>query len=428
MYLLKPFYRFVLVVSSFVWPSLSLAMLCASPPDVGIPDNSINAFPSDFNPGTPATIDVVVPAGFEGVIDDLNVQLTITHAYVGDLIVTLTSPAGTVVTLIDRPGRAGGVGGHGCSQNNIDVVLDDEAATEADLQCSTTDPAIGGTQQPFGNLSDFDGEAISGTWTLTAEDYFPLDPGTFVADGICFSGATTPVTISQFKSRRKGRSLEFKWETSSESFNLGFDLWGKVDGQWQQLNKRLIESDSLDSVAPQNYRHRVNLLKIEGDVSEVGISSYSSSGKEDFYGPFEIGERYGEAAVPKYVDWAYQRSLHDKAMIDAGYVKIKRRWVKNNARRQARQARQENRFPSVIFDIESAAMYRVSYEDLLAIGVDLKGMPIYKLSLTRAGVAIPRLVRSNGTGPKKKFGPCSMAMGRQSQILAMLRLSHTCCL
>ena len=407
MSVLNRFYLSLVVFLSVAWPSVSLAMVCASPPNVVIPDDSINTNPSDANPGTAATIDVVVPASFEGTVTDLDVQLTITHAYVGDLIVTLTSPAGTVVTLIDRPGRAGGVGGHGCSQANIDVVLDDSAATEADLQCSATDPAIGGTQQPFGNLSDFVGDAIAGTWTLTAVDYFPLDEGTFIANGICFSGATTPVTISQFESRRKGRSLEFKWETSSESFNLGFDLWGNVNGEWQQLNKRLIEADSLDSVEPQRYRRKVNILKVDGDVTEVGISSFSTSGQEDFYGPFDIGEQYGEAAVPKYVDWTQQRSLHDKAMAEAGYVKIKKRWVKNNSRRQARQKRQEDRFHSTILDIESAGIHQVSYEDLLAAGVDLKGMPVHKLSLTRGGVAVPRRVFRNGSKSKRRFGPGS---------------------
>lgn len=392
---------------SLLWSQNALATLCASPPNVDIPDDSINSNPSDSNPGTPATIDIVIPASFEGTITDLDVQLTIIHAYVGDLIVTLESPAGTVVTLIDRPGRAGGVGGHGCSRANIDVVLDDEAATEADLQCASPAPAIGGTQQPFGNLSDFDGEAIAGTWTFTAVDFFPLDPGTFIADGICFSGATTPVTISQFQSKRKGPSLQFKWETSSESFNLGFDLWGNVDGEWQQLNKRLIESDSLDSVEPQSYRRRINLLKVDGDVSEVGISSYSTSGQEDFYGPFEIGEQYGEAAVPNYIDWTEQRALHDKAMVDAGYVKIKGRWVKDNFKRQARKERQESRFESVLFDVESAGIYKISYQEVLAMGVDLKGMPLHKLSITRGGVAVPRMILNQDPKYKRRFGPGS---------------------
>lgn len=404
----KSFYMPFAILGMLFWPSVSVAMLCANPPDVVIPDDSINTGASDLNPGSPGIIEVVIPPGAEGTITDLNIQLSIDSTWVGDLIVTLTSPAGTVVTLIDRPGRGiGGAGGFGCSEDDIDVILDDSATTEAELQCATTAPAIGGTQQPFGNLSDFNGESISGTWTFTAVDFFPADQGTFSADGICLTGVTNPVTISQFKSRRQGKSLVFDWETSSESFNLGFDLWGNVDGEWQQLNRRLIESDSLDSVKPQQYRHRVNALKVEGDISQVGISSYSSSGKEDFYGPFEIGQEYGEAAVPEYVDWAYQRSLHDKAMIEAGYIKTKNRWRKNSVRKQARQDRQKRRFPRVIFDIESDGMYRITYEELLNQGINLNRMPLHKLSLTRDGVAIPRAVFNSKTKSKRRFGPGS---------------------
>src|SRR5262249_44815275 len=49
---------------------------------------------------------------------DMNVRLDLNHAFDSDLIITLTSPAGTVVTLVNRRGGSG--------QNFTNTLLDDE--------------------------------------------------------------------------------------------------------------------------------------------------------------------------------------------------------------------------------------------------------------------------------------------------------------
>jgi len=288
-----------LLTSSNLWG------MCGVGANIDIPDDSVNGGASDANPGTPGVMTIEVPAGAVGTITDLDIQLAIDIAFPGDLIVTLTSPSGTTVTLIDRPGRAddgSGTGGFGCGfgNTNINVTLDDDATTAAEGVCAGT-PAISGVLSPTGNLSDFNGETLSGTWTLTATDFFPADQGTFLTTSNCLSVTTTPVTVSSVKTRKRGKFLIFDWQTATEAFNLGFHLWGKVDGQWQQLNNRLIAAESVDSLTPTDYRKRINLLNLEGDVTEVGLSALSTAGQEDFYGPFDIGESYGEQSIPRKV-------------------------------------------------------------------------------------------------------------------------------
>ncbi len=161
---------------------------------------------------------------FTDPILDLNFNLAINHTWIGDLIVTLTSPAGTVVTLINRPGTPPGT--FGCGRNNIDVLLDDEAATTAESQCTNPPPALGGTRQPNGSLSAFDGETLEGTWTLTVTDNAGQDTGSLLATTCIDSSTTTPVTLGLFESKLKGDRLQAKWQTSSETFNVGFNLWG----------------------------------------------------------------------------------------------------------------------------------------------------------------------------------------------------------
>jgi len=111
-----------------------------------------------------------------GVITDLDVGVLITHTYVGDLRVTLTHvDTGTVVTIIDRPGAPTTT--FGCSGDNINATLDDEASLPVEGQCRAATPTISGLVKPNNPLSAFDGEGLGGTWRLTVTDWATLDHG-----------------------------------------------------------------------------------------------------------------------------------------------------------------------------------------------------------------------------------------------------------
>ncbi len=106
-------------------------------------------------------------------ITDLDVRLDLTHAYVGDLSVTLEHVStGTVVNLIDRPADGA------CSGDDILVTLDDEAALPVADQCASPPPALGGSLRPEAPLSAFDGERLDGTWRLWVTDSAAGDSGT----------------------------------------------------------------------------------------------------------------------------------------------------------------------------------------------------------------------------------------------------------
>jgi subtilisin-like proprotein convertase family protein len=114
--------------------------------------------------GTPTiTSTINIPAG--GTITDVNVlNLVGTHTYINDLVVTLTSPQGTVVTLFSQI----------CNdQDNFNINFDDAAAS-ATLPCP---PTGGGTFQPLGVLSAFNGQNSAGNWILTISDVADQDGG-----------------------------------------------------------------------------------------------------------------------------------------------------------------------------------------------------------------------------------------------------------
>lgn len=129
-------------------------------------------------PTTVATITstlTIPPCG--GTITDVNVKnLDITHTWIDDLVIDLTSPAGTTVRIMNRPCN---------SEDNILINFDDEAASP-NYPCP---PTNNGTYQPYNPLSGFDGQDLAGTWTLTIMDIFAQDGGTLNAWGleICYA-------------------------------------------------------------------------------------------------------------------------------------------------------------------------------------------------------------------------------------------------
>ena len=103
-------------------------------------------------------------------ITDLNLRLDISHSYVEDMIITLTSPAGAAASIIYN-GAA-----DGCSGDNL-VTLFDDASINA-LACNLGGNAFPEVDyMPSNPLSIFNGELTQGDWTLSVEDTFSSDQG-----------------------------------------------------------------------------------------------------------------------------------------------------------------------------------------------------------------------------------------------------------
>lgn len=118
-------------------------------------------------------------AGCAGdVITDLHVTLQIQHTWVGDLQISLTSPAAGPILIVDRPGVPA-LGAFGCSSDDYDVELYDTAGGgSVENQCSAVPPAIAGDRVPSpGLLAAFDGETLNGNWTLGITDAAAGDSG-----------------------------------------------------------------------------------------------------------------------------------------------------------------------------------------------------------------------------------------------------------
>jgi subtilisin-like proprotein convertase family protein len=102
------------------------------------------------------------------------------HTWVGDLVITLTSPTGTTVTLMNRPGSIFNEG------NNFCNTLLDDSATASIQSILFTNAPFAGTFRAASPLSAFNGEIGNGTWILNVSDPAELDTGNVRAFSLSF--------------------------------------------------------------------------------------------------------------------------------------------------------------------------------------------------------------------------------------------------
>jgi subtilisin-like proprotein convertase family protein len=157
--------------------------------------------PAVFIPDANAT-GVGIPlnvSGFTGNIEDLNFRFDgssctsaagattvgLDHTWVGDLVVTLTSPQGTTVTLMNRPG------GGGDGNNFCNTTLDDEGGVSSIQNINAAGAPYTGAFTPASPLAAFRGQNPNGTWTLRVSDRVGSDTGSVRAFSLVLTGAAS---------------------------------------------------------------------------------------------------------------------------------------------------------------------------------------------------------------------------------------------
>ncbi len=152
-----------------------------------IPSNSISTISSVLN----------IPV--DKTIADVNASIQATHSYVGDLDAHLVAPNGAIIVLFDRPGYPGTT--FGCSGNNVELVLDDQAALDAaalESSCANPPPALNGIYQPINPLAVMNGQSAKGNWTMVVTDNYAQDGGSLNAWGLtfCFADSIPTGTLT----------------------------------------------------------------------------------------------------------------------------------------------------------------------------------------------------------------------------------------
>lgn len=178
----------------------------ALPDDIGTPFNSSLNF-SAFPPG----------AVINSVGDILSVCVSMEHSFLGDFVLKLTAPNGTVLTLHEQGGGGTYVGG----ANDLDGVnpVPGECwdycfsptatwGTWANSAAGGSTPhvmmggnppsnaLVPGTYSAVGSFNSLVGSPLNGTWTLTFTDIWQIDNGSICSWGINFDPAILPPDVS----------------------------------------------------------------------------------------------------------------------------------------------------------------------------------------------------------------------------------------
>lgn len=150
---------------AFVGPTTASAQTFSSGPiNLAIPD------------GSAAGVTAIINApGSTGIISDLDVRINANHTWVGDLIFRVTSPDGSMVTLLDRPGIPPGFFGNSSNLNGS-YLFDDDAMASFPEAAGGTDVAPG-SYRSADALAVVNGEMGAGDWTLFVSDNAGLDFG-----------------------------------------------------------------------------------------------------------------------------------------------------------------------------------------------------------------------------------------------------------
>jgi len=143
----------------------------ASSPALAIPDVSF-------------VTDSVIVAGAGTYLSKLVLNLAVTHTENADLDITLTSPAGTIVTVsTDNGGALDDVfNGTACDPDGTDTITDHVY----------TNLVVATPLTPEGAFDNFLGQDPNGTWTLTITDDLSGDVGTLVSWSLDVTTAVPP--------------------------------------------------------------------------------------------------------------------------------------------------------------------------------------------------------------------------------------------
>lgn len=184
------------------------------------------------------------------------------------------------------------------------------------------DPSLGLVLPLRGGVDNGDEDLVCDSPTASLCDdrseIFTLSSGTTVAD-LDFAYqrdfATTPVTMTYFSSTGSSSSIEFIWETENEIGHAGFQLYARIDGQWQLISD-LIGSEPGSALMIRSYQYSVSGI----DAQWFALIDVSSQEEVTPHGPFKLGQEYGQNTVElEPYDWSRMQVLEpsdDEISID----------------------------------------------------------------------------------------------------------------
>jgi len=192
-----------------------------------------NNTPADIPDNDPSGVNSVISVADDITIFDTSTYLDITHTWIGDLVVTLTSPAGTSATLVNKSGG---------SADDI--------------------------KQAFASGA-FNGESAMGNWTLNVVDTYAADTGNINNWSLTFTGlgdVAPAAPIAGFNYSINNLAVEFTDASTDVNGDISSWDWSFGDG-----STSIEQNPSHTYAATGNYDVTLTVTDAEGNTDRKSM-------------------------------------------------------------------------------------------------------------------------------------------------------------
>ena len=148
---------------------------------------------------------------------------------------------------------------------------------------------------------------------------------------------TNPISLGSFSSTLEDETIVLSWITQTEVANIGFNVYGLVDGEWIALNDQIILSQG-DSVSLQHYE-----FTTDENARVFSLSDIDVNGDETLHGPFRLGESHGSIGERRDIDWKAERAEREAKSTERKALRRENLRKRLGTERRERRERREGR-------------------------------------------------------------------------------------
>lgn len=199
--------------------------------------STATSVPVAISTGAPATVTGTLNVVSNLDITSVTVTMDLSHTYIADLVLTLISPAGTRVKLLEAACT---------SRNDIAATFTDEGMT---LSCNQSAPTVRGLVIPDDALAILNGENSLGTWTLEIADTANIDGGSLNSWSLNICGIDKTLSIDSELNAQI--SLYPNPVTDMFTMDFGNYAFAKADYQLYDLTGKLITTGFVQTARQQ---------------------------------------------------------------------------------------------------------------------------------------------------------------------------------
>ncbi len=197
-----------------------------------------------------------------------------------------------------------------------------------------------------------------------------------VEDNRFSANALTPISLIYTNSTMRNTVFDVNWTTTTEVGTIAFNLYGKEKGVWTLLNSEPITAKGTNTTLPNSYHFSLQ----NSDIGEYKIEELTRTGLRHFYGPYKSNKTHGQQANNDAINW--------QQLTQSSQTKL-----------QQRQQSKAATFDFIKVKVNKTGIQRITYENLLAQGVDWQGVASDQISIIFESNAVARHISSSVFGP-----------------------------